>query len=230
MRSESRLIALLLLWCSILSFAAFTARAAEQPSQVAQGSLSVVNAITGDQNLFVSFDGQSIWPPGFTPGQSTAAVIFPSGKKELKVECEGYAATEAKLDLPVGANCALIFYPGEKIAEGPDKGKRKIGVFIPAPHARGSKPPQGIHWKVVLVGTQQTAEIEINGQKVSLAPRKSLAVAPAAGGAISVKHKGKELLGSAPEEAGEYWVVIFPETEALAAVLLNHTPFEVPAS
>lgn len=208
--------------------AALTAGATEQPSQVGQSSLSVVNAITGDKNLFVSFDGQSIWPPGFTPGQSTASVIFPSGKKELKVECEGYATAEAKLDLQSGANCALIFYPGETILEGPDKGKRKIGVFVPAPHVRGTKPPSGVRWKVVLVGTQQPAELEINGQKALLAPRKPLEVPVAARGAISVKHKDKEVLGSAPEDAGEYWVVVFPENEGVAAVLLVHTPSEVP--
>jgi hypothetical protein len=216
------------LWIFVYLATLLGSGVAQETPPSGQSSLSVVNAVTGDKNLFVSFDGQSIWPPGFTSGQSTASVIFPSGKKDLKIECEGYATTEAKLDLPVGANCALIFYPGELVAEGPDKGKRKVGVFIPAPHMRGARPPAGVRWKVVLVGTQQATEIEINGQKALLTPRKSTEVSPAAGSGISVEHKGKEVLGSAPEEAGEYWVVVFPVSDGFSAVLLNHTPFPIP--
>jgi len=216
-----RLAVSLLLWTSPVSLRAQDAAAP------AQASLTIVNAVPGDKNLYVNFDGQSIWPPGFTPGQSTAAVFFPAGKKALKIECEGYATTEAKMEMLAGASCAMIFYPGELVADGPDKGKRRIGVFLPAPHLLGAKAPQGKRWKAILVGTSESQEVEINGKKLVLTPRKSTEFS-AEGGLILLKHKGKDIFGTAPEEAGEYWVVVFPGEESLQAVVLNHSPMPLP--
>jgi hypothetical protein len=201
---------------------------AQQPPATAQASLTVVNAITGDKNVFVSFDGQSIWPPGFTAGQSTGAVIFPSGTKQLKIECDGFAATEAKLDLPAGANCAMILFPGELVTDGPEKGKRRIGVFLPSPHQAGSKDLKGKRWKAVLVGTSASQEVEINGKKILLTPRKSAEFTAPPGG-VTVRHQNRDILGVAPEEAGEYWVVVYPGDSGLQAALLTHSPFKVPA-
>jgi len=203
---------------------------AQEPPASPQASLTVVNAVPGEKNVFVSFDDQSIWPPGFVSGQSTAAVMFAAGKKRLKIECEGYSATEAVLDLPSGANCAFVMYPGELVGEGPDKGKRKIGVFLPAPHLGGAKkPPAGKVWKIVLVGSKEARELEVNGKKLTLSPRKSLEFASPDGSA-AVKFKGKDILGAAPEESGEYWVVVYPSGDALEAVLLNHSSFTVPSA
>lgn len=196
---------------------------------VPQASLTVVNAVPGDKNVFVSFDDQSIWPPGFTAGQSTAAVMFPAGRKRIGIECEGYAKTEASMELPPGANCAMIIYPGELIAEGPDKGKRRIGVFVPAPHQPAAKQATGKRWKIVLVGATKSAEVEINGEKMLLSAKKSADLSPGGNGVV-VTHQGREILGVAPEEAGEYWVVVFPSGNGLEAVMLNHSPFKVPAA
>jgi hypothetical protein len=189
----------------------------------------VVNAVPGDKNVFVSFDDQSIWPPGFTAGQSTAAVMFPAGKKKIRIECEGYAKTKASLELPAGANCAIITYPGELIAEGPEKGKRKIGVFVPTPHQSVAKQATGKRWKIVLVGTEKSAEVEVNGKKMPLSAKKSADLSLSGDGVV-VRHQGREILGAAPEEAGEYWVVVFRSDDGLQAVMLNHTPFKVPLS
>lgn len=211
-----------------MMFAAALYASAQEESSVAPASLVVVNAVPGQDNVHVSFDGQSIWPPGFTPGQSTAAVMFPSGSKALKIECEGYAATEAKLELPSGANCAIIMYLGELVVDGPDKGKRRIGVFVPSPHMRGAPPARGMRWKAVLVGSAEPREVEINGRRVLLAPRKTTEI-PDVDGAVVLKDRGADIFGSAPEDAGEYWVVLYPSGDELKAVLLNHSPFPVPS-
>jgi hypothetical protein len=202
---------------------------AQEPPAAPHASLTLVNAVPSDKNVYISFDGQTIWPPGFTSGQSTGAVMFPSGTKQMKIECEGYAPTEAKIDLPPGANCAMIVFPGEVITDGPDKGKRKISVFLPKPHQAGSQALTKSRWKAVLVGTSASQEVEINGKKMVLEPRKSSEFAATAGGA-TVRHQGKELLGVAVEDVGEYWVVIFLGDSSLQAALLTHSPFKVPAS
>lgn len=201
--------------------------AEDESASSGQASLAIVNAVSGDKNLFVSFDGQSIWPPGFTPGQSTASVMFPSGKKKLKVECEGYAPTEAVLDLPKGANCAVIFYPGNVAIEGPDKGKRKIGVFVPAPHLPGASAPKEIRFRIVSVGNSEPLELKVNGRKEIFLPSKSREISRSGQSLLRLEHQGVELFSTAPEEEGEYWVVIFPGSDGLSAVMLAHTPSEL---
>ncbi len=215
--------------CPAIIFLSLAAGLSQEVASTPQASLTVVNAIPGEKNVFVSFDGQSIWPPGFFAGQSTAPTIFPSGRKKVEIESDGYAKTEAMMDLPPGANCAIIMYPGELVSEGADKGKRKIGVFVPPPHRAEDKSITGKRWKVVLVGAEKSAEVEINGKKVQLTERKSADFVPT-GLVVEIMHQGKQILGAAPEEPGEYWVVVFPSENGLSAVLLNHPQFKLPAS
>jgi hypothetical protein len=215
------LVCLFVLWLPVSALLL-----AQEAGEGAQASLSVVNAVPGPNNVFVSFDGGSIWPPGFTPGQSTAAVLFPAGKKSVQIQCEGFATVEANMDLPAGANCAMIIYPGAPVAEGPDRGKRKLSVFVPPSHPPGSKQTTGQRWKIILVGTEQSAELEVNGKKVLLTPRKSIELEQSGAG-LEVKYQGKAILGAIPEDSGEYWAVVFPAEGGLGAVLHNHSAFKV---
>lgn len=219
-----RLRAAALLHASLISSLLPHALPAQAPQDVAQSSLSVVNAVPGEKNVFVSFDGQSIWAPGFTPGQSTAAVLFPSGNKLVKLECEGFATSEAKLDLVPGANCAMIFYPGELVESGADKGKRKIGLFSPPPRLRETKDGASKSWKIVLVGSAKPLEVEANGKKVLLTPRK-VSELPASS-SMRISQGGKNILSASPPDNGEFWVVVFPESSGVAAALLNHSRFD----
>ena len=41
----------------------------------------------------------------------------------MEARCAGFVSTKFTADLPNRANCAMVFYPGEEIKEGPDKGK-----------------------------------------------------------------------------------------------------------
>ena len=84
-------------------------------------------------------------------------------------------------------------------------------------------------WKIVLVGAEKSAEVEINGKKILLSAKKSVDLSPGGEGVV-VKYQGSEILGVAPEEAGEYWVVVFPNGDGVQAVMLNHSPFKVPVS
>jgi hypothetical protein len=197
-----------------------------QQAEPSQTALTVVNAIAGPDNLFISFDDQSIWPPGFTSGQSTAAVLFPAGRKKAKFSCEGYASGEFELDLPPGGSCAIIVYPGEVVADGPDQGKRRLSVFSPKPHLAGAKRPTAIRWSAVLVGSRSPVEVEVNGKKQLLTPQKRIDLQ---GGPVGseVKHRGKTILGATPEEAGDYIIVIYPVGEDLQAALLHHAVVRV---
>jgi len=192
-----------------------------QDANLPKSSLALVNAVPGDANLFISFDGASIWPPGFKPGQSTGAVFFPAGSKQVTLSCDGYATTEARLDLTPGANCAIVVYPGNAVIDGPDKGKRSLSIYRLPPHAAGQKSPAKTKWSIILVGNNEPIEVELNGKKTLLPPNKKVDFsAPSSG--VEVRHQGKAILGTAPEEVSEYWVVLYPTSQGMDAVLLDH--------
>ena len=110
-----------------------TAQVASPPAKAGQCSLVLLNALPGPQNLHVKFGAEDIWSPGFTPGQSTGGVLFPSGKKSVEMLCAGFAPSKEEVFLPPGGNFAMVFFPGEAIKDGPDKGKKKIALFCPPP-------------------------------------------------------------------------------------------------
>lgn len=202
---------------------------AQAPAPAGQSSFALVNALSGTGNLFISFDGAPIWAPGFTPGQSTGAVIFPSGSKQAEASCQGFATTKFRLDLQPGKNHVAVFYPGPKVAEGPDAGKRGIGIFLP-PALNSKSRLDKENWRLLLVGHSQPLTVSVNGKPVSLTPEKSVTVQLGGKPGIDVKLGEKLLLQSAAEEPGDYWVVIYPGTEpgAFAAVLLMHLPLPLP--
>jgi hypothetical protein len=213
---------------ALLSFFGATAVFSEEPSKgQSHASLTIVNAVPGDHNVNVIFDEVSIWPPGFTSGQATAAVFFPAGRKQVKLQCEGYAENKGALELPANANCAFVLYPGELVGEGDDKGKRKINMFVLPSHKAGTKETIGTRWKIVLLGSSSAEEVEVNGARMLLTPRKVVDV-PAKGDRLTMKYRGEDIFGSAPEDSGDYWVVVFPSEGELQAVLLNHSPLKIP--
>lgn len=199
---------------------------AQVPAPPASSTLVIVNTLPGPGNLFVKFGPEEIWPPGFTPGQSTGAVGFPSGKKAVEARCQGFVTTRLEGELAPKANCAMVFYPGSEVKDGPDKGKRKIGLFQPEP-LKG--PVQSKNWHVILVGTTGSSRLDINGQTMTLQPGRAEKIEMGGKHFVEVKQGGETILAQSPEEPGEYWVVVYEaQPNKLAAALLNHLAYPVP--
>ena len=199
---------------------------AQTPSPVAMSTLVIVNTLPGPGNLFVKFGPEEIWPPGFTPGQSTGAVGFPSGKKMVEARCQGFVTTRLEGELAPKANCAMVFYPGAQVKDGPDKGKRKIGLFQPDPLRGGA---QSKSWHIILVGAVGPATLQVNEQPVMLEPGRSQRIETGGKHFVEVKQAGDTLLAESPEDPGQYWVVVYEgQPGKLTAVLLNHLPYSVP--
>jgi hypothetical protein len=191
-----------------------------------KASIVLVNALPGPENLHVSMASQELWPPGFTPGQSTGGVILPGGKPAMEARCAGFVSTKFTADLPNRANCAMVFYPGEEIKDGPDKGKRKIGVFFPPPILEG-QAPKGKNWQALLVGPLTEAALSFNDKPFRLSIGQPLKVEVR--GAVEIKSDGKPLYFSNPDGSGNFWLIIFGEAqEKLSVVQLNHIYFEIP--
>ena len=190
-------------------------------------SVTLVNALPGPANLHVKFGSEDIWPPGFTPGQSTGSVFFPSGKKQVELSCEGFAKTREEILLPAGANFAMIFFPGEEIQDGPEKGKRKIGMFTPPP-ILPSKPTKGKEWHALLVGPLTQAKLNINKQPVNLNRGQAVDLTSVRGEMV-VENGEKLLLAMNPEDSGNYWVVAYGDkTDTLQVSCLNLINHAVP--
>ncbi|NCW28112.1 MAG: hypothetical protein EBV83_07465 [Verrucomicrobia bacterium] len=216
----------ILAWITGALFLCPTAGQSQAPGEISSSTLVVVNTLPGPGNLFVKLGPEAIWPPGFTPGQSTGAVVFPSGKKVVEARCEGFVTSRMDGELAPKANCAMVFYPGAEVKEGPDKGKRKIGLFQPEP-LRG--PVKGKNWHIILVGTMASSSLEINGKTVTLQPGRAEKIELGGKNFVEVKQGGESILAQSPEEPGEYWVVVYEaQANKLAAALLNHLAYPVP--
>lgn len=199
----------------------------QETGRAGQASLTLVNALPGPENLHVKFGQEDIWPAGFTPGQSTGAVLFPSGKKKVQLSCAGFAPTLEEISLPPGGNFGMVFFPGEKVKDGPDAGKKKIGVFCPPP-ILPDQLPQRKNWSVLLVGPLERMKVKINGQGTDLEQGKPVPW-KGDGGRMVVECGERMLLASSPEGDGNYWVILMGENEeSIQAVVLNHVMYDVP--
>ena len=218
---------LLCFWIFCIGFVSEkSAQAAEPAAEKSKVSLTLVNALPGPENLHVLMASQELWPPGFTPGQSTGGVILPGGKPAMEARCAGFVSTKFTADLPNRANCAMVFYPGEEIKDGPDKGKRKIGVFFPPPILEG-QAPKAKNWEALLVGPLTQATLTVNEQPIRLSIGQPLKVDSRGG--VDIKSDGKPLYSSNPDDSGNFWLIIFGEAqEKLSVVQLNHVYFQIP--
>jgi hypothetical protein len=218
---------LLCFWIFCFGFASeSTLRAAEPAPEKSKVSLTLVNALPGPENLHVLMASQELWPPGFTPGQSTGGVILPGGKPAMEARCAGFVSTKFTADLPNRANCAMVFYPGEEIKDGPDKGKRKIGVFFPPPILQG-QAPKAKNWQALLVGPLTEATLAFNDKPIRLIAGEPLELEIR--GSVDIKSNGIPLYSSNPDDSGNFWLIISGQTQdKLSVVQLNHIFFEVP--
>ena len=144
----------------------------------------------------------------------------------MEARCVGFISTKFTADFPNRANCAIIFYSGEEVKEGPDKGKRKIGVFFPPPILE-SQAPKGKNWQALLVGPLTEATLAFNDKPIRLIAGEPLKLEIR--GSVDIKSNGIPLYSSNPDDSGNFWLIISGETQdKLSVVQLNHIFFEVP--
>jgi len=191
-----------------------------------KASIVLVNALPGPENLHVFMSNQELWPSGFTPGQSTGAVIIPGGKPSMEARCPGFAPKKFTADFPNRANCAMVFYPGEEIQEGPDKGKRSIGVFFPPPILDG-QAPKSKNWMALLAGPLAEAALTFNEKPIRLNMAQPLKLEVQ--GYLEVKSNGATLFSDNPDSAGNYWLILLGNSlDKLSVVKLNHIHINIP--
>ena len=193
------------------------------PSKV---SIVLVNALPGPENLHVFMSNQELWPAGFTPGQSTGGVIVPGGKPSMEACCPGFASTKFTADFPNRANCAMVFYPGEEIKEGPDKGKRSIGIFFPPPILDG-QAPKSENWGAFLAGPLAEASFTLNEKTIRLILAQPLKLEVQ--GFLEIKSNGAMLYADNPDSPGNYWLIFLGSApDKLSVVKLNHIHYNIP--
>ena len=121
----------------------------------------------------------------------------------------------------------MIFFPGQEIQDGPEKGKRKIGMFTPPP-ILPDKPAKGKEWHALLVGPLAQAKLNINKQPANLNLGQPVDLSSLRG-EIIVENGDKLLLAMNPEDSGNYSVVVYGDkTETLQVACLNLINYAVP--
>ena len=144
----------------------------------------------------------------------------------MEARCAGFISTKFTADFPNRANCAIIFYSGEDVKEGSDKGKRKIGVFFPPPILQG-QAPKAKNWQALLVGPLTEATLAFNDKPIQLIAGEPLELEIR--GSVDIKSNGIPLYSSNPDDSGNFWLIISGQTQdKLSVVQLNHIFFEVP--
>ena len=212
--------------CLLLLFAWMPLPTHGQTPAPSKASIVLVNALPGPENLHVFMSNQELWPSGFTPGQSTGGVIIPGGKPSMEARCPGFAPKKFTADFPNRANCAMVFYPGEEIQEGPDKGKRSIGVFFPPPILDG-QAPKSKNWMALLAGPLAEAALTFNEKPIRLNMAQPLKLEVQ--GYLEVKSNGATLFSDNPDSAGNYWLILLGNSlDKLSVVKLNHIHINIP--
>lgn len=212
--------------CLLLLFAWMPLPTHGQTPAPSKASIVLVNALPGPENLHVFMSNQELWPSGFTPGQSTGGVIIPGGKPSMEARCPGFAPKKFTADFPNHANCAMVFYPGEEIQEGPDKGKRSIGVFFPPPILDG-QAPKSKNWLALLAGPLAEATLTFNEKPIHLSLAQPFKLETQ--GFLEVKSNGATLFSDNPDSAGNYWLIFLGNSiDKLSVVKLNHIHINIP--
>ena len=215
-----------ILSCLVLLLAWLPWPAHAQTPAPSKASIVLVNSLPGPENLHVFMSNQELWPAGFTPGQSTGGVIIPGGKPSMEARCPGFASTKFTADFPNRANCAMVFYPGEEIKEGPDKGKRSIGVFFPPPILDG-QAPKSENWLALLAGPLADATLTFNEKPIRLSLAQPLKLEIQ--GYLEVKSNGVTLFSDNPDSPGNYWLIFLGSSpDKLSVVKLNHIHYDIP--
>jgi hypothetical protein len=218
---------LLCFWIFCIGFVSpSTVQAAESGPEKPKASLVLLNALPGPENLHVFMANQDVMPAGLTPGQSTGGVIIPGGKPAMEARCPGFASTKFVPDFPNRANCAIIFYPGDEVNEGPDKGKRKIGVFFPPPILDG-QAPKSENWGAFMAGPLAEASFTLNGKTIRLSLAQPLKLEVQ--GFLEIKSNGATLYADNPDIPGNYWLIFLGSSpDKLSVVKLNHIHYDIP--
>jgi hypothetical protein len=212
--------------CLVLLLAWLPWPAHGQTPVPSKASLVLINALPGPENLHVFMAGQELWPAGLTPSQSTGGVIIPGGKPSMEARCPGFVSTKFTADFPNRANCAMVFYPGEEIKDGPDKGKRSIGVFFPPPILDG-QAPKSKNWEAFMAGPLAEASFTLNEKPIRLSLAQPLKLEVQ--GFLEIKSNGATLYADDPDGPGNYWLIFLGSApDKLSVVKLNHIHYNIP--
>ena len=191
-----------------------------------KASIVLMNALPGPEKLHVFMSNKEIRPSGYNPGQSTGGIIIPSGKAPMEARCPGFAPKSFTADFPSRSNCAMVFYPGEEIKEGPDKGKRSIGIFSPPPILDG-QAPKSKNWEAFMAGPLAEASFTLNEKPIRLSLGQPLKLEVQ--GFLEIKSNGATLYADNPDSPGNYWLIFLGNSpDKLSVVKLNHIHFNIP--
>jgi len=136
-------------------------------------NVAFFNAITPEALVHVDWSGQDAFPNGLGSGRSMGPLMIPEGEASIEVKANGFQSGTATVKLDPGFKKTLVFYAVQ--SAGPEKKQPVIKVWQSLPVSVIAR--KELEWPVLFLGADESANIEVNGEAVTLRRGKITLVA-----------------------------------------------------
>ncbi len=189
--------------------------AAAQSEEGAQSAdVSFFNAVVSEVPIFLDWSGQNAFPDGLAAGRSAGPLMIPATDATIEAKAEGFLSGTAAVKLTAGERTTLVFFQGphEKDPKG-EEPKPRLRIYqTPAIPSEGR--PTEYAWPVLYVGPDNSAEIEVNGEKLLLSRGKTVTVARGKN-VVQLMQGEREIAAAAVEEPSNRLFVIYGPAQEL---------------
>jgi hypothetical protein len=193
---------------SLLAVSASASLHAQSEEGAQTSDVSFFNATTSEAPLFLDWSGRDAFPDGLAAGRSMGPLMIPAEAATVEAKMEAYLPATAAVKLSPGERTTLVFFEGppEKDPEG-QKPKPRLRIYqTPAIPSEGR--PTEYSWPVLYVGPDNSATIEVNGEKLLLSRGKTVIVARGKS-VVQLKQGDREIAAAAVEEPSHRLFVIY---------------------
>jgi len=186
-----------------------TSYAQSQTDTEETAAVSFFSALVEGSVVFVKWSGQEAFPEGLVSGKSMGPLTVPTETARVEVTSEGFLPASGDVKLTPGMKSSIIFFAGEpeKDAESTEL-RRRIKIFQSSPVPKDAE--KKFEWPVVLLGSVDKADIEVNDQKVTLTRGETIFVALGQR-SVTLSQNGRELAAISVEEPSDRSFVVFGE-------------------
>ena len=179
------------------------------PSAPAQGGkvgfFLFVNAVGLASDTVLAMDGKTV--RGFKPGEATGGLGVLAGPHTLTASNSDCKPVTLVLQVDPAASPIVIVYAVEARAPG-GKIARELRFS-----ARGNQPPSTTKaYSAIYVGKAAEVAVSFNGQNQNVQNLREVRVA--ASGSLAVKSGNDVIASYAPDEAGNYLVVLYDKPDS----------------
>lgn len=196
------------------------------------GFLRIVNAIAkGEGNLNVLIDGEDIFPKGYKLGQRTGGYGVKAGSHTITLKKQGLESGTTKVTLAKGETLSMIGFaelePAKKDAKEDEPPVWRIKILL----LKQSDPESGYRMALISLCTKEELIIQaetVGKSKPEMYGLERLKITNVSLGKfkpeVTIKTGGEPLAVVAPEDPGNYVVIIYEDETGKVKALSFYDP------